>query len=398
VIQENQIKDQDNQSTKLDCPLVSIVVPSLNEEITIGLFVDWCKKGLKKAGINGQILIVDSSTDRTPEIAEEHGAEVLRVPKRGLGRAYIDAIPYINGKYVVMGDADLTYDFRELQPFINKFLEGYDFVMGSRFKGYIEPNSMPKLHRYFGTPLTTCMLNIIYGSHYSDIHCGMRGISLNALKEMDLKSQSWEYASEMVLKATKMRLKITEVPVRFYKDVEGRVSQHKRTGWFSPWIAGWINLKAMLLYAPDFFLLKPSIISFILGTVLTLSLAGGTYRIGPIELNLHWMLLGLTMSTLGYNGFQIASITRLYYKYDKEFNKVITKCFTYNRGVLLSVILFFTGFCLNIVLLCNWIKSELTLSNFYHPGIFGLLLMILGFQTFSFTLLVEIFNKDNTQS
>src|ERR1043166_8725144 len=117
---------------------VSIVVPCLNEELVVGEFVDWCWQGLREAGAQGEVIIVDSSTDRSPEIAEEHGARVLRVPKRGLGRAYIDAIPEIRGDYVIMGDCDLTYDFRELAPFLEQLRDGAEFVMGSRFKGYIE--------------------------------------------------------------------------------------------------------------------------------------------------------------------------------------------------------------------------------------------------------------------
>lgn len=388
------LSNEDNleiEKTDVDVPIVSIVVPALNEELTIGEFVDWCKEGLRNAGVkNGQILIVDSSIDRTPEIAEEHGAEVLRVQKRGLGRAYIDAIPHIKGKYVIMGDADLTYDFRKLDLFLEKFQQGFDYVMGSRYKGYIEPNSMPKLHQYFGTPITTSILNLIYGTHYSDIHCGMRGITLEALKRMDLQSQSWEYASEMVLKASKMKLSIVEVPVYFYKDRKGRLSQHKRIGWYSSWVAGWINLKAMFIFAPDFFLLKPGIISLILGLILTLSLVGGPYFIGPIGLNLHWMLLGITLSTMGYSAIQFATISRLYYQFDTTFNKKVCKIFSYNRGMLYSFLLFITGLILNIVLFIIWLNKGLRLSNFYYPGILGLLLMILGFQTFTFTLFVEM--------
>src|SRR5664279_5259668 len=224
-------------------PELSIVIPALNEELTIAQFVDWCMDGLRRANVEGEILIIDSSTDATAEIALSKGARVLKVPKRGLGRAYIDAIPFIRGDYVLLGDADCTYDFRNLGPFMAKFRDGYEYVMGSRFRGYIEPGSMPALHRYFGTPFTTLLLNLLYGSRFSDIHCGMRGISLQALRRMDLQSQSWEYASEMVLKSVHMDLKTAEVPVRFYKDQEGRFSHHKRAGWFSPWHAGWINLK-----------------------------------------------------------------------------------------------------------------------------------------------------------
>src|ERR671911_367950 len=158
----------------VDEPELSIVIPALNEELTVGEFVDWCKRGLEKAGIEGEIVIVDSSDDSTAEIALAHGARVLKTPRRGLGRAYIDAIPYIRGQYVLMGDADCTYDFRELAPFVECFRAGYEYVMGSRWRGSIEPGAMPRLHQYLGTPVTTWILNSLYGSRFSDIHCGMR--------------------------------------------------------------------------------------------------------------------------------------------------------------------------------------------------------------------------------
>ena len=204
------------------------MIPALNEQLTIADFVQWCTDGMRAAGIVGEILIIDSGSDRTTELALAGGARVLRTPKRGLGRAYIDALPYIRGKYVVMGDCDCTYDFRELAPFVEKFRGGAEFVMGSRFRGYIEPGSMPPLHRYLGTPVTTWILNVIFGSRFSDIHCGMRGITKEALARMDLRSQSWEYASEMVLKSVHMKLRTEEVPIRFLKDREGRLSHHKR--------------------------------------------------------------------------------------------------------------------------------------------------------------------------
>src|SRR5204863_7505646 len=139
-------------------PEISIVIPALNEELTIGRFVDWCREGLRRANVRGEIIIIDSSSDLTGDIALARGARVLKVPKRGLGRAYIDALPFIRGEYVLMGDADCTYDFRELGSFMEAFRNGSEYVMGSRFRGYIEPGSMPPLHRYFGTPITTWIL------------------------------------------------------------------------------------------------------------------------------------------------------------------------------------------------------------------------------------------------
>jgi len=380
---------------KSNTPLVSIVIPSLNEELTIGEFVDWCFEGLRRIDVEGQVLIVDSSTDRTPEIAEEHGAEVLRIPRRGLGRAYIDAIPYIKGKYVIMGDADLTYDFRELGNFYDKLKQGYQFVMGSRFKGYIEPGAMPKLHQYFGTPITTFILNKIYGTKFSDIHCGMRAITLKALKKINLKSQSWEYASEMVLKSSRYKLKATEVPINFYKDKEGRLSHHRRSDWFSPWRAGWLNLKIMFLYAPDFFLLKPGLVLFFLGLLLIISLIPGPYEFASIGFNLHWMLLGLTMTTLGYSALQLAFLSKAFYNFDQGFAKRLYAVVTYNRGVLSGFLLILIGFVIDAYLVIYWIDRGLKLSEIYHPAVFGLLLIILGFQTFVFTLLLHMIRNRN---
>src|SRR5262245_2305177 len=271
-------------------PELSIVIPALNEQLTIEDFVAWCHEGLADAGVRGEILIVDSSTDETAELALAGGARVLRTPKRGLGRAYIDALPYVRGRYVLMGDADCTYDFRQLGEFMGPFRDGYEFVMGSRWKGTIEDGSMPGLHRYFGTPLTTWILNRVYGSRFSDIHCGMRGISRDALERMDISSQSWEYASEMVLKSVHMRLRTTEVPVRFLKDREGRLSHHKRAGWFSPFQAAWINLRAMFVYGADFFLVKPGLVLLAAGLLLALPLSFGPIAMGSITLSVYWLL------------------------------------------------------------------------------------------------------------
>jgi glycosyltransferase involved in cell wall biosynthesis len=369
---------------------VSIVVPCLNEELVIGEFVDWCKEGLKKAGLRGQILIIDSSTDRSAEIAKKHGAEVLHTPKRGLGRAYIDALPHITGDYVIMGDCDLTYDFRDIKVFVDHLEQGHDFVMGSRFKGYIEAGAMPKLHQFFGTPGTTWILNRMYGTRYSDIHCGMRAMTRDALFRINLESQSWEYASEMVLKAAKLRLKISEVPVRFYKDRDGRLSHHKRAGWLSPWRAGWINMKVMFLYAPDFFLMKPGWIMFVLGLLLTTSLVGGPFHLGSVGLDLHTMLLGITLATLGYSAVQFATLAQVFYNFDPKRRRRLAQWLTYNRGMLASGALGLIGLSLNSILLVHWVRGGLRLEQISYPAVFGLMLLILAFQTFTFTLLFHM--------
>ncbi|MEY2518445.1 MAG: hypothetical protein QOF24_204 [Verrucomicrobiota bacterium] len=372
---------------------VSIVVPALNEEITVGEFVDWCKEGLERAGVTGQILIVDSSTDKTPEIVLAHGGEVLRTPKRGLGRAYIDAATYIRGQWIVMGDADLTYDFRELALFVEAFHKGAEFVMGSRFRGSIEKGAMPGLHRYFGTPLTTWILNRIYHSSYSDIHCGMRGLTRAALEKINLKSQSWEYASEMVLKAARLRLATAEVPVKFYKDREGRFSHHRRMGWLSPWIAGWLNLKVMLVYTPDSFLLRPGILLTAIGAVIASALALGPITIGGVGFSLYWMLFGVTCVTLGYSSIQIGVLARVMHGLRAQSLRRLRQALTYDRGMVMSGGCVLVGIVLLSTLVYHYLNAEFRLYEISHPAIFGLLLIIVGFQTFCFTLLLEMVQR-----
>jgi glycosyltransferase involved in cell wall biosynthesis len=373
-------------------PEVSIVIPAVNEELTISDFVAWCRQGLEDAGARGEILIIDSSTDRTAELALAGGARVLRTPKRGLGRAYIDALPFIRGRYVVMGDADCTYDFRLLGRFVEKLRQGDDFAMGSRWLGSIEPGSMPGLHRYLGTPVTTWILNRLYGSRFTDIHCGMRGISRDALERMGLVSQSWEYASEMVLKSVMMKLRTSEVPVAFYKDREGRVSHHKRSGWFSPFQAAWINLRAMFVYRAEFFALKPGLFFLIVGLLLTLPLSFGSISVGSVTFSLYWMLLGVTLAVLGLQSFCFGVLAQVLCDYSGESRVRWTKFFRYTATVIASIVLFLIGLGLAGALVVHYVTNHFALpppsALLDHLAVTGSLLMIIGFTGFCFTLLL----------
>jgi glycosyltransferase involved in cell wall biosynthesis len=374
-------------------PQISIVIPALNEELTIADFVRWCRKGLADAGIRGEILIVDSSTDGTPGLARAAGARVLRVPKRGLGRAYMDAIPYIRGRWVLMGDADCTYDFRLLVPFVEKFREEYEYVMGSRWKGSIEPGSMPWMHQHLGTPVTTWILNRLFSSQFSDIHCGMRGITLEALVRMDLQSESWEYASEMVLKSVQMQLRTAEVPVTFLKDREGRLSHHKRAGWFSPWQAAWINLRAMFIYGSDFFVFKPGIVLALLGLLLTVPVSFGDLHLGSVTLSLNWQFLGLALFVVGLQAFFLGCIAQVLFDYTGGRRKRWLAVFPYTRTVLIAMLLVLAGIGLGIPLAVAYVGNGLALTsaNFVqdHLAVTGLAAAIAGAQLFVFVLLLH---------
>jgi glycosyltransferase involved in cell wall biosynthesis len=374
-------------------PELSIVIPALNERLTITEFIHWCRAGMQEAGIVGEILIVDSSSDETARLALEAGARVLRTPKRGLGRAYKDAIPFIRGNYVLMGDADCTYDFRALKPFVECFHEGYEYVMGSRWRGSIERGAMPRLHQYLGTPVTTWILNRLYGCKFTDIHCGMRGITRDALIRMDLDSDSWEYASEMVLKSVHLGLRTAEVPVRFLKDIKGRLSHHKRAGWRSPWSAAWINLRSMFIYGSDFFLLKPGLALFVLGMVCTLPLSGGPITVGPFRLSLYWMLLGVTATVVGLQAFFLGVVAQVLFDYQGRARRRWLALFPYTRSVVVAGVIVASGVACAVPLLVYYIghHERLSLAASLQDGlaVTGLLLMVIGSSLFTFTLVLH---------
>ncbi len=374
-------------------PEVTILVPAVNEQITVEDFVAWCHEGLAAAGAQGEILIVDSSDDDTPELAVKNGARVLHTPRRGLGRAYIDAVPYVRGRYVIMGDADCTYDFRNLAPFVEAMRNGTEYAMGSRWKGSIEKGAMPGLHRYFGTPFTTWILNRLFGSHFSDIHCGMRGITRDALLRMGIVSQSWEYASEMVLKSVRMELVTTEVPVTFLKDREGRLSHHKRSGWFSPFAAAWINLRAMFIHGAEFFLFKPGIFLLALGLLLSLPLAFGDITLGQVTLSLYSMLVGVALAVIGLQSIYFGCLAHVFLDYGGRLRERWRRIFTYTKMMVLSGGLFALGLALVLALVITFLSKDFALppadATVNHLGVLGLMLMIMSFSTFCFTLLLH---------
>ena len=374
-------------------PVLSIVIPALNEEQVMEEFMDWCIEGIAKAGVATEILILDSSDDQTPDIAIAKGARVLKTPVRGLGRAYLDAIPNIRGKYVILGDADCTYDFREVAPFMEQFEKGYEFVLGSRFAGSVEYGAMPALHRYFGTPLTIFLLNFIYGTSFSDIHCGMRGLTLDAFKRMNLKSQSWEYASEMVVKSVRLNLRTIEAPVHFYKDREGRVSHHKRIGWFSPWHAGWINLKAMFIHGADFFVLRPGLALLFLGLLISLPLSTGPVTLGGINFSLNTMFLGSTLSIFGLQCYFLGGLAQGLYDPVGDIRQRWVKRFPYTPTVATAGVVFFVGLLLCLNFVSAYAGAGYTLFDDMvgtnHLGVIGLMAIIMSFVTFVSTLLLH---------
>ncbi len=383
-------------------PVLSIVIPAMNEEAVIGEFMDWCHEGIAKTGVAAEILIIDSSSDRTANIAQAKGARVLKTPARGLGRAYQDAMAVIRGQFVIMGDADCTYDFREIEPFVQRFQEGFEFVIGSRFAGSIEDGAMPALHRYFGTPLTTFILNVLYGSRFSDIHCGMRGITMDALRRINIRSQSWEYASEMIVKSVRLGLRTVEVPVHFLKDRDGRLSHHKRSGWFSPWHAGWINLRAMLVHGADFFVMKPGIALFLLGLIISLPLAAGPLTLGGITFSLNTLFLGSTLSIVGLQSLFLGCLAESLYDPTGAARRTWLARFPYTPTMILCGLLFAGGLVLCLNFVNAYVGAGFTLFDNLigtnHAAVVGLMAIILAFIAFVSTLLLHALDANAADS
>jgi glycosyltransferase involved in cell wall biosynthesis len=381
---------------------LSIVIPAMNESVTIQEFVAWCAEGLSRAGVPGQILIVDSSTDGTADLALAAGAEVLQVPKRGLGRAYIDAIPFVRGRWIVMGDADLTYDFRDLWPWVERFRAGDEFIMGSRFKGSIEADAMPRLHQYFGTPITTWLLNRIYGTDFSDIHCGMRGVTLDAFRRMRMRSQSWQYASEMIAKSIHLRLRTSEVPVRFYKDRAGRVSNLKRIGWWAPWQAAWISVQAMFTYGADFLLFWPGFVLAVAGLGPALFLSNGPRTIGGVGFSLHWLFFFLLVGSAGVQALLMGILAKVLYDPERIDVHRWRPWFRFNRATIITGGMLLIGASAGLELIADYVRLGYRLPPEIGPASYravaGLGLGLLAALYFTFSLVFNALDESTSPS
>ncbi len=196
---------------------VSVVMPCLNEEETLGICIKKAQSTLKHLGFVGEVVVADNgSTDNSVLIAEQHGARVVHQPERGYGAAYLVGLAAAQGKYIIMGDSDDTYDFTDLERFISPLREGYDLVIGNRFKGEILRGAMPFARRYIGNPILSGMLRLLFRTDISDSHCGMRSFTAAAYKQMDLKTTGMEFASEMVIKSVEAKLKVHEIPITYH--------------------------------------------------------------------------------------------------------------------------------------------------------------------------------------
>jgi hypothetical protein len=282
-------------------PELSIVMPCLNEAESLAACIDGARAAMLAGGISGEVIVADNgSTDASRAIAVEHGARVVDIQSRGYGYAVMGGIEAARGTYVIMGDADDSYDFREIPRLLEKLREGYDLVMGNRFRGGIKPGAMPPLHRYLGNPVLTFIGRLISGNaSCGDFHCGLRGFSKDAARRMELRGGGMEFASEMVIKATFEKLQIAEVPVTLSPDGRRR-PPHLRT-----WRDGWRHLRLMLLYSPRWLFFYPGLVLLAIGMALVV----GPLGFGP---RAPMMLCGAVLVLMGSQAVMFAVLSAGY--------------------------------------------------------------------------------------
>jgi glycosyltransferase involved in cell wall biosynthesis len=369
-------------------PEVSVVMPCLNEEKTIGLCVQKARKAIREKGINGEIVVCDNgSDDRSVEIASREGARVVSESIRGYGSAYHSGIASSRGKIIVIGDADNTYDFSELDRFVQPLRNGYDLVMGSRLKGNILDGAMPWLHRYIGNPFLSGFLNLLFHTGVSDSHCGMRAFTRDAYNKMDLQTTGMEYASEMVIKASKAGLKITEVPITYYP----RAGESKLQS-FSD---GWRHLRFMLLYSPNHLFLVPGMILLIVGIFLLVLLLPGPVTFGHHTYDYHFMFLGCLLALMGFSIINLGLYAKAYSyteKFEKkdEFIEKFYEKFSLEKGIYLGGIIFLIGFLIYLYVLLKWILVAFGPLEEIRASIFALTFCAIGIETIFSSFLLSM--------
>lgn len=288
-------------------PELSIVMPCLDEAETLETCIRKAQAWLERAGVHGEIVVGDNgSTDGSQEIARRCGARVVDVPVRGYGAALYHATKAARGRFVVMGDADDSYDFSSLDAFLERLRDGYDLVMGNRFRGGIAPGAMPWKNRYLGNPILTGIGRLFFGSGVGDFHCGLRGFSRAAFDRLDLQTTGMEYASEMVIKAEMLGMEVTEVPTTLSPDGRSR-PPHLR-----PWRDGWRHLRFMLLHSPTWLFLYPGLTAMALGLATMLWLLPGPRRVGAIELDVHTLVFAAVALLVGHQAVMFAAGARVF--------------------------------------------------------------------------------------
>lgn len=368
---------------------VSVVIPCLNEEKTITLCIEKALRAMREANIAGEVVVSDNgSSDRSVEVSEAAGARVVHCPTRGYGAALQYGFESARGRFCIMGDADDSYDFLEVPRFVEKLRKGHPFVMGTRLRGKIMPGAMPTLNRHLGTPVLTFILNRLFGTGISDCNCGMRGIERATFLRMGVTSTGMEFASEMIVKAAIFDVPIVEVPITLHRDKRDR-APHLR-----PWRDGWRHLRMLFWHAPDHMMTLPGAVMLLLGLVLVASELGGPVHVARAYFDIHYMILGITLSMLGLSGLTMGIAVHAIMP-EQKLRKLkllgsVKDWFTFDRAIVAAAITLVAGLACDGTVLAHWLASNrgaLT-AEYTRLSLAGMLLIAVGFQIALLGLLV----------
>jgi glycosyl transferase family 2 len=335
-------------------PKVSVVIPCLDEERTLGACIDKAHAAFEAAGIVGEVVVADNgSRDSSIEIAERHGARVFHAAVKGYGSALRRGMDEARGEFIVLGDADGSHDFSEMQRFIDKWREGYEFVVGNRFRGEIKDRAMPWHHKYLGTPFLSRLLHLFFGAGVGDINCGMRGMTRELSQRLDFRTTGMEFASESLIKAAKAGVRMAEVPITMWPDRRGR-PPHLR-----PFHDGWRHLRFILLSAPNWLFLAPGALLVALGIGLVLWLLPGIRFAGKVGLDVHTMALGMMLALVGVHIISIGLFVKVFSYTEKLTRNQVSlarllKHVRLEHGLLLGATLTLAGFVGDAFVFWNW--------------------------------------------
>jgi glycosyltransferase involved in cell wall biosynthesis len=368
----------DRESTPADVE-ISIVMPCLNEEEGLGGCIDTIKSIIAERHLSAEIVVADNgSTDRSVEIARAHGARVVFQPRRGYGNALMKGCIEARGRYIVMADADDTYDFNEIEAFVAPLREGYDLVMGNRFSGRMARGAMTWSHRYIGNPLLSGLLNLLFHTGVRDAHCGMRAFTKGAFYRMRLRTGGMEFASEMVINAAKAGLKITQRPIA-YRPRIGDSKLHTLRD-------GWRHLRFMLLYSPTFLFLFPGALILAFGLAVLCLLLSGPFPAFGHRWDVHMMIVASVVTTIGAQVISLGLFARFFSlteELDGERDRLLrwlSRAFTLERGLFVGALIFAAGFVMDTFILIKWIQENMGPLNEVRQAIFGTTLIALGTQ------------------
>lgn len=386
--------DQPSQNPTTDraagaTPLVSVVMPCLDEEQGVGVCVETALRAIEAMGVPGEVVVVDNgSTDRSAEIARAAGARVVEEPRRGYGSAYLRGFEEARGRYLVMGDADRTYPFEDVARFVEPLMEGRcDLVMGDRLGGDILPGAMPWTHRWIGNPILSGMLRLLFHTRISDSHCGMRAFTREAYDRLGLRTTGMEFASEMVVSALREHLAVEEMPITYHP----REGESKLSGLRD----AWRHVRFMLLYSPSYLFQLPGLLLMAVGAFLVLALAGGPRELFGHRWDYHPLLFGAIALIVGYQLVLFDTFAKIFaagagLARPGRWIRWIEELFSLERGLIIGGVVFLLGFGLEAKIVMDWIRAGLGELFAVRGVVIGMAAMVLGLQTVFGSFLISL--------